>query len=99
VGVEVAGRSHNGRRLPTELGLVPYPKARTQDVLEQGGETPGQMAIRTVATILRNRFHHQHPNLGFHDVMEATVNPCPRGPDWMPITPNTGSLFHAETQD
>src|SRR3974390_941665 len=21
-----------------------------------------------------------------------------RGPDWMPITPNTGSLFHAETQ-
>jgi hypothetical protein len=22
----------------------------------------------------------------------------PRGPDWMPITPKTGSLFHAETQ-
>ena len=21
----------------------------------------------------------------------------PRGPDWMPITPKTGSLFHAET--
>ncbi|MGB0086508.1 MAG: hypothetical protein WBP94_14185, partial [Rhodomicrobiaceae bacterium] len=21
-----------------------------------------------------------------------------RGPDWMPITPKTGSLFHAETQ-
>lgn len=30
--------------------------------------------------------------------MEATVDPCPRGPDWMPITPKTGSLFHAETQ-
>ena len=29
--------------------------------------------------------------------MEATVDPCP-GPDWMPITPKTGSLFHAETQ-
>src|SRR5713101_500089 len=24
--------------------------------------------------------------------------PQPRGPDWMPITPKTGSLFHAETQ-
>jgi HSP20 family protein len=21
----------------------------------------------------------------------------PRGPDWMPITPKTGSLFHAES--
>src|ERR1019366_9289354 len=29
--------------------------------------------------------------------MEATVDPLPRGPDWMPITPKTGSLFHAET--
>jgi hypothetical protein len=25
------------------------------------------------------------------------VDPQPRGPDWMPITPKTGSLFHAET--
>src|SRR5262249_7186975 len=30
-------------------------------------------------------------------IMEATVDPQPRGPDWMPITPKTGSLFHAET--
>ena len=30
--------------------------------------------------------------------MEASVDPQPRGPDWMPITPKTGSLFHAETQ-
>jgi hypothetical protein len=30
--------------------------------------------------------------------MEATVDPCPGGPDWTPITPKTGSLFHAETQ-
>src|SRR5262249_34801783 len=29
------------------------------------------------ATDLRNRLHHQHPNLGFHDLMEATVDPCP----------------------
>jgi len=28
--------------------------------------------------------------------MEATVDPQPRGPDWMPITPKTGSLFHAD---
>ena len=28
--------------------------------------------------------------------MEASVDQC-RGPDWMPITPKTGSLFHAET--
>ena len=30
-------------------------------------------------------------------IMEANVDPQPRGPDWMPITPKTGSLFHAET--
>jgi hypothetical protein len=28
-------------------------------------------------------------------IMEASVDPQPRGPDWMPITPKTGSLFHA----
>lgn len=32
------------------------------------------------ATDLRNRLHHQHPNLGFHDLMEATVDPCPGVP-------------------
>ena len=31
-------------------------------------------------TDLRNRLHHQHPNLGFHDLMEATVDPCPGVP-------------------
>jgi len=29
--------------------------------------------------------------------MEASVDPQCRGPDWTPITPKTGSLFHAET--
>jgi hypothetical protein len=29
--------------------------------------------------------------------MEAIVDPLPRGPDWMPITPKTGSLFHADS--
>ena len=29
--------------------------------------------------------------------MEATVDPQPRGPDWMPITPKTGSLLHADS--
>src|SRR5258707_9117341 len=47
---------------------------------------------------LRNRFQNQHPSLGFQRIMEASVAPQPRGPDWMPITPKTGSLFHAETQ-
>src|SRR4029079_13637205 len=32
------------------------------------------------ATDTRNRIHTQHPNLGFHDVMEATVDPCPGVP-------------------
>jgi hypothetical protein len=27
--------------------------------------------------------------------MEAIVDPCSGGPDWTPITPKTGSLFHA----
>ena len=26
------------------------------------------------------------------------MDPQPRGPDWMPITPKTGSLFHADSQ-
>src|SRR5215217_5453783 len=30
-------------------------------------------------------------------IMEASVEPQPRGPDWMPITPKTGSLFHADS--
>ena len=25
------------------------------------------------------------------------MDPQPRGPDWMPITPKTGSLFHADS--
>src|SRR5207302_5759514 len=30
-------------------------------------------------------------------IMEASVDPQPRGPDWMPITPKTGSLLHADS--
>jgi hypothetical protein len=30
--------------------------------------------------------------------MEASVDLQCQGPDWMPITPKTGFLFHAETQ-
>jgi hypothetical protein len=30
--------------------------------------------------------------------MEASVDPQCGGPDWTPITPKTGFLFHAETQ-
>ncbi len=26
------------------------------------------------------------------------MDPYLRGPDWMPITPKTGSLFHADSQ-
>src|SRR5437763_3785632 len=36
------------------------------------------------------------PNLAPASPTEATVDPPPRGPDWMPITPKTGSLFHAD---
>ena len=32
-----------------------------------------------------------------HAHMETSVDPQLRGPDWMPITPTAGSLFHAET--
>ena len=31
--------------------------------------------------------------------VEASVDPQCGGPDWTPITPKTGSLFHAETHD
>jgi len=30
--------------------------------------------------------------------MKANVNPKPRGPYWTPVTPKTGSLFHADSQ-
>ena len=42
------------------------------------------------------RLHNQHLELGLLKDQEACVDPYPRGPDWMPITPKTGSLFHAE---
>src|SRR5271169_6218046 len=38
---------------------------------------------------LRDRLHKRHPDLGFHDNMEASVDPRSRGPDWPPITPKT----------
>src|SRR5207253_830064 len=38
------------------------------------------------------------PDLAPVSPTEATVDPPPRGPDWMPITPKTGSLFHADLQ-
>src|ERR1700720_3172059 len=31
-------------------------------------------------------------------IQEAIVDPQPRGPDWMQITPKAGSLFHAYSQ-
>src|SRR5580704_10993642 len=45
-----------------------------------------------------DRLHNQHLGLGPLRDQEACVDPYPRGPDWMPITPKTGSLFHAESQ-
>src|SRR4051795_6885943 len=47
---------------------------------------------------LRDRLHNQHPDLGPMSSMEASVDPQPRGPDWMPITPKLGALFHADPQ-
>jgi DNA-binding XRE family transcriptional regulator len=32
---------------------------------------------------------------GGYPPRKATVDPPSRGPDWMPITPKTGSLYHA----
>ena len=49
---------------------------------------------RILAIVSRN----QHLGLGPLRDQEAWVDPYPRGPDWMPITPKTGSLFHAESQ-
>src|SRR5208337_4642855 len=43
------------------------------------------------------RLHDQHLDLGLPNNQEACVDPYPRGPDWMPITPKTGSLFHADS--
>ena len=47
-------------------------------------------------TNFRYRLHNQHLELGLLKDQEACVDLYPRGPDWMPITPKTGSLFHAE---
>ena len=44
-----------------------------------------------------DRLHNQHLELGPLRDQEACVDPCPRGSDWMPITPKTGSLFHADS--
>jgi hypothetical protein len=39
------------------------------------------------------------PKLAPASHTEATVDPPSRGPDWMAITPKTGSLFHAYSQN
>src|ERR1700722_16886749 len=44
-----------------------------------------------------DRLHNQHLELGPLRDQEAYVDPYPRGPDWMPITPKMGSLFHADS--
>jgi hypothetical protein len=31
-------------------------------------------------------------------ISEAEWTPVPRGPDWTPITPQTGFFFHADPQ-
>src|ERR1700691_1230248 len=49
-------------------------------------------------TNFSDRLHNQHLELGLPNNQEACVDPYPRGPDWMPITPKTGSLFHADSQ-
>src|ERR1700722_3392670 len=42
-----------------------------------------------------DRLHNQHLELGPLRDQEACVDPYPQSSDWMPITPKTGSLFHA----
>jgi len=44
-----------------------------------------------------DRLHNQHLELGPLRNQGACVDPYPRGPDWMLITPKTGSLFHADS--
>src|SRR5260370_15752011 len=43
------------------------------------------------------RLHNQHLEPSLPSNQEACVDPYPRGPDWMPITPKMGSLFHADS--
>src|SRR4051812_46679322 len=59
----------------------------------------------SVSTETACRFEPKSPvgnseicNLAPASSTEATVDPPPGGPDWMPITPKTGSLFHADSQ-
>src|SRR5208283_1304860 len=46
------------------------------------------------AAYLGNRLHNQHSNPGLPESRKASVDPTPRGPDWMKISPVAGSLFH-----
>src|ERR1700685_2477854 len=41
-----------------------------------------------------DRLHNQHSNPGLPESRKASVDPTPRGPDWMKISPVAGSLFH-----
>src|SRR5215472_14596468 len=47
---------------------------------------------------LGDRLHNQHSNRGLPGILEASVDPTPRGPDWMQISPVAGSLFHEKEQ-
>ena len=78
---------HPRKRL--RLSLVPeLRRLRTDDLADHfaryaklpADRLDGLTMNKIDATDLRNRLHHQHPHLGFHDSMEATVDPCPGGP-------------------
>src|SRR5215831_8908823 len=49
-------------------------------------------ARRIFAIVPQPAFQSRPPR-----IKEANVDPQPRGPDWMQITPKAGSLFHANS--
>src|SRR5271157_3422693 len=86
------GKAALGRDLPDHVLAVPRPSPDTANRLDR-------LLPREIRqTNFGYRLHDQHLDLGLLKDQEACVDPYPRGPDWMPITPKMGSLFHADSQ-
>ncbi len=91
-------RPLKGRLDPMDPFIAELRRLRTDDLPNHLRETRKSRQIALIVIFREKyasyRLHDKHLDLGLPNNQEACVDPYPRGPDWMPITPKTGSLFH-----
>ena len=73
------------------------PNHFARDVQIAADRLDRSLLFKIRAADLRNRLHDQHLKLGLPKRQETYVDPYLARPDWMPITPKQGPLFHADS--